>query len=56
MKTMATTIAAMIAISGLVLAGSEAQNFTQQFAVCSAGMGFFAAGMWWIAQIHREGK
>ena len=53
MKATSTTIAAMIAITGLILSGAEAESIINQFAICSTGLALFASGLWWIAQIHR---
>lgn len=53
MKKATVTLAAMIAITGLCLAGSEANTIMGQFSCCSAGVGMFAGGLWVIAQAGR---
>jgi len=54
MKLIPTTLAGMIAVSGLVLAGAETTNLTSQFLTCLAGIGMFAGGMLWINKIFKE--
>jgi len=51
---MKTTIAGMTAISGLIMAGAETPSLFNQFIVCAAGLAMFAAGLYWIAAIHRR--
>ena len=56
MKRIEATLAGMIAVSGLVLAGAETQNLTIQLLTCLAGVCLFAGGMYWISKIFKEGR
>lgn len=51
---MKNTLAGMIAVTGLILAGAEAETITMQFIGCSIGLAMFGASMYWIAAINRR--
>ena len=50
MKKAKTTVLAMLAITGLLLAGSDASSFTVQLLACTGGIMLFAASMFGIAR------
>ena len=52
MKIIETTLASTMAITGLVLAGGEAQTMLQQFLLFFIGMGMLVGGGLWIYKIH----
>jgi len=49
---MKTTIAAMIAITGLIISGAEAETALSQFFTCLSGVCLFSVGLWLIYTIH----
>jgi len=53
MKRISTILLSMFAISGLVMAGSDAQSIFSQFVLSTIGVSIFGAAMWTIATIHR---
>ena len=53
MKKAAITILGMIAISGLVMAGSETSSIVSQFICCTTGVCMFAGGLYGISVIMR---
>jgi len=54
MKLTSTILAGMIAVTGLILAGSETQSIAAQFLIAFAGINMFAGGMFWLTRIHRR--
>ena len=52
MRGVLTVFATIVAVSGLVLAGSEGPEGLAQVIVCTVGVGMFAGGMYWISRIH----
>ena len=55
MKTIATTLAAMFIISGLVLAGSDAGSMLNQVIWSTFGICVMIVGGFWMINIHRSG-
>ena len=53
MKHMAITLLTMLAIAGLMMAGSEAKTITQQFVGCTVGIIIFAGSMWTLTKVLR---
>ena len=53
MKKATTTLLAMLSVTGLVIAGAEADNFLVQMLACTGGVMLFAASMFGVVLVNR---